>query len=158
MIIPILLCVSLCTHVNVCVFVVWWLNRDSVVKRVLPLAIIHYSTGDLVLVVSTCIFVEINYLMYYNNVWPYLSTIVMLWQKFNEYHHNYCQWILMIIKFNKQCTLCNCDVYVLTSSTKMTWIWRGIKTVGLVLFYYIFSIGLTFYNKKLLTVSIILGA
>lgn len=36
----------------------------------------------------------------------------------------------------------------------MSWLLLGIKTLGLVLFYYCFSIGLTFYNKRILTVSI----
>lgn len=29
---------------------------------------------------------------------------------------------------------------------------RGLRTVGLVLFYYVFSIGITFYNKWLMQV------
>lgn len=33
-------------------------------------------------------------------------------------------------------------------------IYRGLRLIGLVLFYYIFSIGITFYNKWLMTVSI----
>lgn len=30
---------------------------------------------------------------------------------------------------------------------------RGLRVVGLVLFYYVFSIGITFYNKWLMRVS-----
>ena len=36
----------------------------------------------------------------------------------------------------------------------MSWLVQAAKTLGLILFYYCFSIGLTFYNKRVLTVSI----
>ena len=41
---------------------------------------------------------------------------------------------------------------MLDVASKMSWIRSGLKTLGLILFYYVFSIGLTFYNKLLLTV------